>query len=892
VSDAGMAYFLLTGDERCDIAKLRRLLVDKARPAPIDPRPTIRVEAENFRTLDGFQVKDRYERNASQQVCVLAAPGRLARMQTPFNEPYAAVSGRYNLDVRYAGARGGVSRLELAVNGQKQGPAWEADGSSETWQIRTIPGVLLREGDQIAITVQSDGGAAARVDYVELHLLGARGSTAPAPATGALHVAEAMPGQVIVDPHNRSWLRYNGGGPVFIAGVGEPENFLYRGTRNPDGTRNGDQMALIQRLAGTGVNCIYVIGFVDERYGGDGTPNKDGKGNPFEEGNVNGEIDPDILNQWDEWFTAMEAQGILIYFVLYDDLIDVLPGQRLGWDLDANGNLHPQERKYVDAVVNRFKHHRRLIWCVNESANKNYPASYVARWKKIAARIHELDPYRHPIALGLVVPTDPDRTADTSEERYAGDATFNQSLVQHVRAQTAEEMHRIFLEFWRKAAGQYNLLLAQAWPLAHGADARQKSWAVAMAGSYFMHATASRRPNEIWSLDGTPSEEWRAMGHLVRFFEAIPELTAMSPRDDLAFGQTRWVLADEGRAYVAYAYDARENLGLRNIPTGTYRLRWLDCASGETREETGRRVAGGDTTWPKPPGIGPEVALYLVRASGDSAAEKGWTLRVAGVLEGFEAPECVVVDPATGFAYVSNIAAPHDPNSREQYWAADGTGFVSRLKPGGVLEVLRWRESGPQLLMNAPKGMCILKGQLEVNDIAHLLRIPLTGGGTGRRMAIPGAQRLNDAATDGRAVFLSDTAQGVVYRVVGEQVRVLKAPPGVNGITFARGKMFAVSRTLHEVYEMDPEGRRDPKPFGVADHFSGLDGIEVLPDGTYLVSDIAGNKVCAISPDGKKVSTLAQLESPADIGLDRQRMLLYVPQLTKDCVTIYHLEKR
>jgi len=38
ISDATMTYFLLTGDEDADLAKLKSLLDDKKLPAPIDPR--------------------------------------------------------------------------------------------------------------------------------------------------------------------------------------------------------------------------------------------------------------------------------------------------------------------------------------------------------------------------------------------------------------------------------------------------------------------------------------------------------------------------------------------------------------------------------------------------------------------------------------------------------------------------------------------------------------------------------------------------------------------------------------------------------------------------------------------------------------------------------------
>jgi hypothetical protein len=66
-----------------------------------------------------------------------------------------------------------------------------------------------------------------------------------------------LPGQVIVDPGNRSYLVYNrdanGDGeldPFFLIGPGDPEGFLYLGERRKDGTRSGHrQDDIIRRLA-------------------------------------------------------------------------------------------------------------------------------------------------------------------------------------------------------------------------------------------------------------------------------------------------------------------------------------------------------------------------------------------------------------------------------------------------------------------------------------------------------------------------------------------------------------------------------------------------------------------------------------------------------------------
>ncbi len=262
-------------------------------------------------------------------------------------------------------------------------------------------------------------------------------------------------------------------------------------------------------------------------------------------------------------------------------------------------------------------------------------------------------------------------------------------------------------------------------------------------------------------------------------------------------------------------------------------------------------------------------------------------LTPAAVLEGFDVPECALVDPQTGFIYVSNIEA-----TPETYWSDNGKGSISRLRPDGTMDARRWIDSSPEFVLNSPKGMCILDGRLYVADNTRILVFSLDSGRPVSALAVDGAERLNDMATDGKQVYVSDTQAGRVLRVDGsgqgghETVAELES---VNGITFDGERMYAVSWDLHEVYQIDRSGKQPPQPFGLAEHFANLDGIEVLDDGSFIVSDFVGNKVVRISKDRRTVTTLAELKTPADIGWDRANRRLFVPQLTADKLAIYHL---
>jgi len=266
-----------------------------------------------------------------------------------------------------------------------------------------------------------------------------------------------------------------------------------------------------------------------------------------------------------------------------------------------------------------------------------------------------------------------------------------------------------------------------------------------------------------------------------------------------------------------------------------------------------------------------------VKNSGSLNAEHIMTL------EGFKHPESTLYDAKSGNIFVSNIECEIG-----QYWADDGKAFISLVKKDNTIQALRWVDSKPTALMNGNKGLTILGDHLYVADNTRLLRCTLSGQKV--EVVASGFTKANDLCSDGSNVWLSDTGAGKIYCIkpCGEK-REIKAPPAANGITFVGTKMFGVSWDLHEVYELDPTGKNDPLPFGLASHFTTLDSIEVLKDGTFLVSDFKGHKICTISADRKTVTTLIKLETPADIGIDHEAGVLYVPQLLANKVSVFKL---
>lgn len=385
-----------------------------------------------------------------------------------------------------------------------------------------------------------------------------------------------LTGQITVDPKNAAWLVYQGGGAHFLAAPGDPEDFLYRGTRNNDGTRTGDQMEIINKLKTTGANGIYLQAV--RSHGGDG----DATHNPFINNDPAQGLNTTVLSQWESWFTAMDNSGIVIYFFFYDDSARI-------WNTgDAVG---ADEKIFLETLVNRFEHHKNLIWVVAEEYAEVYSP---ARTSNIAAVIRAADDRQHVIAVH--------KNIDLDFDEFATDPNIDQFAIQRDFGNSAASLHSDMVTAWNKAAGRFNNNMSEAPEWGTGITARHKAWAVAMGGAYVMGFGMD--------IASTPTGDLEDLGRLVRFMEST-NFNEMAPHDELAFGGTQYVLARPGHSYIAYAANLSSNIGLQNLAAGTYDFKWFNPATGATVVQTGIAVSSGNQSWTKPATMGNELALHI-----------------------------------------------------------------------------------------------------------------------------------------------------------------------------------------------------------------------------------------------------------------------------------------
>ncbi len=419
--------------------------------------------------------------------------------------------------------------------------------------------------------------------------------------------AAAVPGQIAVDPAHPPWFERTDATPYFMCGPGDPEEFLFLGTRQPNGTRSGGgQTEKIQRLIDQGGNVIFMD--VIRSNGGDGPADH----NPFIDSNPALGLDPDILAQWDGWFQQMDDGGITIFLAFYDD------GACIWGCNKATDNAVPtQEQAFLRQIVDRFEGYRNVIWVVAEEFEEAYSQTRVSN---TAAAIRAADDHDHPIGStqlsGLVF-------------RHADDPNLDLFGIQCQKINGAScdgstppsEINLAMNTAWDNAGGRYNITLAEIRYAGTGTGtrARQVMWATAMGGAYFMA--------NAWDLTGPtnpPDSNLRECRWLRQFLEAVP-LQQLAPDNARGTGDTDYALVSDGgtggAAYVLYAQSYGSGMGISNLPAGTWNLLWLDTVTGTTVAGWLDHPVAGPALLVRPAGLGSaaEVAVSLVSCNDSDA---------------------------------------------------------------------------------------------------------------------------------------------------------------------------------------------------------------------------------------------------------------------------------
>lgn len=270
-------------------------------------------------------------------------------------------------------------------------------------------------------------------------------------------------------------------------------------------------------------------------------------------------------------------------------------------------------------------------------------------------------------------------------------------------------------------------------------------------------------------------------------------------------------------------------------------------------------------------------------AMGDEMAAPEAPMVLAGV--GFATPESALHDATADVYLVSNInGAPAE---------ADGNGFISRIDPAGEVLDLRWIDGAADgVTLNAPKGMALSDGLLYVTDIDCIRMFDAATGEPAGERCVEGATFLNDLAPhpDGGVVFsdsgmdaaFESTGADAVYHLMGDAMGTVTEGAELgrpNGVAVRDGRALMVTFGTGEVYSFGEDGSSEV----IAALEGGqLDGVEILPDGTVLISDWGSSCVMELTEAGAFECRIPDMEAPADIGYDATRDRVLIPLFNAD----------
>ena len=265
------------------------------------------------------------------------------------------------------------------------------------------------------------------------------------------------------------------------------------------------------------------------------------------------------------------------------------------------------------------------------------------------------------------------------------------------------------------------------------------------------------------------------------------------------------------------------------------------------------------------------------------------------IITNVQGPESVVYDPAQDVYFISNI------NGGEL--AVDGNGFISRVDAKTFKVDLKWIESGKAgVHLDGPKGMCLKGDALYVSDVTAVRKFDRRSGAPLRDISLPGATFINDLATDGRHVFVSDTGlkmgPGESFIGTGTDAiwmidendtpkkiaagRELKSP---NGLDVIDGKLWVVTFGSNELFQLDNGTKSHSTTLPQGE----LDGLAHRPDGTLLVASWKGNAVYAGPRGGPFKAILEAIDAPADICYDAVHHRLLVPHSAANEVSVHRM---
>ena len=282
--------------------------------------------------------------------------------------------------------------------------------------------------------------------------------------------------------------------------------------------------------------------------------------------------------------------------------------------------------------------------------------------------------------------------------------------------------------------------------------------------------------------------------------------------------------------------------------------------------------------------VGLIVSLVIFCSEAEAAPKLLWETK------GLAQPESVVVDPATGAIYVSNIVGA--------VMQKDGNGFIAKLNGDGKMVTRQWVKG-----LDSPTGLALHDRTLYVADVDQLVEINAASGEIVKRYPAKGATFLNDVAIgpDG-TVYVSDTPSNTIWRLKDGSFEPWIADDKLNGpngllvqgdtlVVASLGKIPGVGQkqelaglSLISLKDQSVTKLGNGKPIG------NLDGLELLQPGVYLVTDWAAGALYRVDAKGKAEQLIDLNQGSADLTYLPDKKTVLIPMMLDNTLVAYRLD--
>lgn len=266
----------------------------------------------------------------------------------------------------------------------------------------------------------------------------------------------------------------------------------------------------------------------------------------------------------------------------------------------------------------------------------------------------------------------------------------------------------------------------------------------------------------------------------------------------------------------------------------------------------------------------------------------------AQITEGLSTPESVLYDAEQDVYFISNI----NGSAVE----ADDNGYISRVNAETLQVEAKWIDAAKdEVKLGAPKGLAIVGDELWVTDVTSIAKFDRRTGAPKGSIAIKGATFMNDLAVDGQTVYASDSGlkmeggnfapsgSDAIWKIEGTKVTRVAAAKDLNrpnGLAIQGGKLYVVTYGGNEVFALENGKKGTPTTLPQGS----LDGLVILPDGSFLIASWDGKSVYRGKPGETFRAAIENVTSPADIGFDTKRNRLLVPHFMENKVSIHPIQ--